>query len=275
MRPLHGNTLLVLCNQLQYPAQEEGSWSPTKPRLYRQLYIIISSEPTNIQLLIQRAENLVVRWRQIRAIRRLGWLGDIMQPTSWQFVSNFGPNQSKEGDPKCKLDFPHYATKLNTKRAVICNKWANLRNVSYCGHIGPHIRMVFSSNRVSSLDPSNFEIESIPRVHSGLLNLPCMWVWRKLNLLPMAKRHLSGMVCKSEEGSPTQELVILTSRFEVTRGLFWDGPLNFEPRSDDEYDNRAGTTPALPVHPCGLETLWVSRWTWVMGTTPRKLGRCV
>ncbi|GBL85275.1 hypothetical protein AVEN_222741-1 [Araneus ventricosus] len=27
-------------------------------------------------------------------------------------------------------------------------------------------------------------------------------------------------------------------------------------------------TTVLPVHPCGLETLWVSRWTWVSGTTP-------
>ncbi|GBM70969.1 hypothetical protein AVEN_102907-1 [Araneus ventricosus] len=28
--------------------------------------------------------------------------------------------------------------------------------------------------------------------------------------------------------------VILTSRFEATRGLFWDGPRNFQPRLDDE-----------------------------------------
>ncbi|GBM61684.1 hypothetical protein AVEN_57116-1 [Araneus ventricosus] len=31
-------------------------------------------------------------------------------------------------------------------------------------------------------------------------------------------------------------LVILTSRFEAARGLFWDGPRNFEPRSDVEGD---------------------------------------
>ncbi|GBM82542.1 hypothetical protein AVEN_29330-1 [Araneus ventricosus] len=31
-------------------------------------------------------------------------------------------------------------------------------------------------------------------------------------------------------------LVILTSRFEATRRLFWDGPCNFEPRSDVEDD---------------------------------------
>ncbi|GBM17764.1 hypothetical protein AVEN_99646-1 [Araneus ventricosus] len=31
-------------------------------------------------------------------------------------------------------------------------------------------------------------------------------------------------------------LVVLASRFEATRGLFWDGPRNFEPRSDDEDD---------------------------------------
>ncbi|GBN87281.1 hypothetical protein AVEN_16232-1, partial [Araneus ventricosus] len=35
---------------------------------------------------------------------------------------------------------------------------------------------------------------------------------------------------------PKFSLVILTSRFEETRGLFWDGPRNFEPRSDDEID---------------------------------------
>ncbi|GBM80018.1 hypothetical protein AVEN_203781-1 [Araneus ventricosus] len=36
-------------------------------------------------------------------------------------------------------------------------------------------------------------------------------------------------------------LVILTPRFEATRGLFWDGPRHFEPRADDEDDAWAGT----------------------------------
>ncbi|GBL89504.1 hypothetical protein AVEN_105750-1, partial [Araneus ventricosus] len=36
-------------------------------------------------------------------------------------------------------------------------------------------------------------------------------------------------------------LISLTSRFEATRGLFCDGPRNFEPLSDD-----AKTTPELP-----------------------------
>ncbi|GBN61782.1 hypothetical protein AVEN_89385-1 [Araneus ventricosus] len=31
-------------------------------------------------------------------------------------------------------------------------------------------------------------------------------------------------------------LVILASHFEATRGLIWEGPRNFEPRSDDEGD---------------------------------------
>ncbi|GBM95671.1 hypothetical protein AVEN_27283-1 [Araneus ventricosus] len=35
-------------------------------------------------------------------------------------------------------------------------------------------------------------------------------------------------------------LTILTSHFEATRGPFWDGPRNFEQRSDD-----ARTTPEL------------------------------
>ncbi|GBN31719.1 hypothetical protein AVEN_194210-1 [Araneus ventricosus] len=35
--------------------------------------------------------------------------------------------------------------------------------------------------------------------------------------------------------------VRLTSRFEVTRGLFRDGPRNFETRSDNEDDTWPGT----------------------------------
>ncbi|GBM98815.1 hypothetical protein AVEN_46311-1 [Araneus ventricosus] len=34
-------------------------------------------------------------------------------------------------------------------------------------------------------------------------------------------------------------LVILTSRVQVTRGLFCDGPRNFEPRTDDKDDSFA------------------------------------
>ncbi|GBN92175.1 hypothetical protein AVEN_261977-1 [Araneus ventricosus] len=40
---------------------------------------------------------------------------------------------------------------------------------------------------------------------------------------------------------PRLKEAILTSRFEATRGLFWDGPRNFEPLSDDEDDTRAVT----------------------------------
>ncbi|GBM84696.1 hypothetical protein AVEN_93078-1 [Araneus ventricosus] len=50
----------------------------------------------------------------------------------------------------------------------------------------------------------------------------------------------------------TQGLDILTSRFEVTRGLFWDGPRNFEPRSDDDDDTLAGTpSPNFRIIPTG------------------------
>ncbi|GBL84706.1 hypothetical protein AVEN_191151-1 [Araneus ventricosus] len=42
-------------------------------------------------------------------------------------------------------------------------------------------------------------------------------------------------------------LVLLISRFEATRGLFWDGSRNFEPRSEDEDDTRAGT-PSTSFH---------------------------
>ncbi|GBN55151.1 hypothetical protein AVEN_213934-1 [Araneus ventricosus] len=47
-------------------------------------------------------------------------------------------------------------------------------------------------------------------------------------------------------------LVILTSRFEATRGLLWDGPRNFEPRSNDEEDTRACTpSPNFHATPTG------------------------
>ncbi|GBN83449.1 hypothetical protein AVEN_92868-1 [Araneus ventricosus] len=42
--------------------------------------------------------------------------------------------------------------------------------------------------------------------------------------------------CSGDPSAQKFSLVILTSRFEATRGLFWDGPRNFEPRSDDESD---------------------------------------
>ncbi|GBM54495.1 hypothetical protein AVEN_189529-1 [Araneus ventricosus] len=45
------------------------------------------------------------------------------------------------------------------------------------------------------------------------------------------------------------EEVRLTSRFEATRGLFRDGPRNFEPRSDDEDDTLAGNPfSKFPLH---------------------------
>ncbi|GBL98205.1 hypothetical protein AVEN_268289-1 [Araneus ventricosus] len=50
----------------------------------------------------------------------------------------------------------------------------------------------------------------------------------------------------------SDSLVILTSRFEATRGLSWDGPRNFEPRSDDEDDAWAGTpSPGFHATPAG------------------------
>ncbi|GBM87907.1 hypothetical protein AVEN_170922-1 [Araneus ventricosus] len=41
-------------------------------------------------------------------------------------------------------------------------------------------------------------------------------------------------------------LVLLTSCFEATRGLFWDGPRNSEPRPDDEDGIRAGAPSPTP-----------------------------
>ncbi|GBN54183.1 hypothetical protein AVEN_97301-1 [Araneus ventricosus] len=47
-------------------------------------------------------------------------------------------------------------------------------------------------------------------------------------------------------------LVILTSHFEATRGVFWVGTRNFEPRSDDESDARAcAPSPSFRATPAG------------------------
>ncbi|GBM94814.1 hypothetical protein AVEN_26526-1 [Araneus ventricosus] len=46
--------------------------------------------------------------------------------------------------------------------------------------------------------------------------------------------------------------VVLTSRFEATRELFWDGPRHFEPRSDDEGGTSADTpSPSIYATPTG------------------------
>ncbi|GBM18164.1 hypothetical protein AVEN_151707-1 [Araneus ventricosus] len=45
---------------------------------------------------------------------------------------------------------------------------------------------------------------------------------------------------------------MLTSRFEATRGLFWDGSRHFEPWSDDEGDTLASTpSPNFHATPTG------------------------
>ncbi|GBM86128.1 hypothetical protein AVEN_75403-1 [Araneus ventricosus] len=42
------------------------------------------------------------------------------------------------------------------------------------------------------------------------------------------------------------------SRFEATRGPYWKGPRNFEPRSDNEDDTLSGiSSPNFPSTPAG------------------------
>ncbi|GBM89734.1 hypothetical protein AVEN_274555-1 [Araneus ventricosus] len=64
--------------------------------------------------------------------------------------------------------------------------------------------------------------DSIP-----LRDPPCKRAFRTFNLTACVKRRV--VWCKNRFG-----LVILTSRFEAKRGLIWDGPRNFETRSDDD-----------------------------------------
>ncbi|GBL72274.1 hypothetical protein AVEN_115236-1 [Araneus ventricosus] len=96
-----------------------------------------------------------------------------------------------------------------------------------------------------------------------------IWIARNMHYRPHYERHVRGTLTRSYASSfamgqlislttiivqpeeprtclrqllimvrpPRQfSLVILTSRFEVTRGLFWDSPCNSEPRSEDEGD---------------------------------------
>ncbi|GBM56392.1 hypothetical protein AVEN_132864-1 [Araneus ventricosus] len=54
-------------------------------------------------------------------------------------------------------------------------------------------------------------------------------------------------------------LVLLTFRFDATRGLFWNRPRNFEPRSDDEDDTwEATASPNFRTTPvCTCPSLWI------------------
>ncbi|GBM06826.1 hypothetical protein AVEN_173586-1 [Araneus ventricosus] len=71
--------------------------------------------------------------------------------------------------------------------------------------------------------------------------------------------------------SPKFSLSTLTSRFEATRGPFWDGPHHFEPRSDDE-DIWAGTLFSKPPHHFSGRTfhpLYIHRRAEITGTGMR------
>ncbi|GBM50900.1 hypothetical protein AVEN_171766-1 [Araneus ventricosus] len=51
-------------------------------------------------------------------------------------------------------------------------------------------------------------------------------------------------------------LVVLTSRFEASRGLYWKGPCGFEPRSDDD-DILSGTPLSRLPHHTSLQSILV------------------
>ncbi|GBM04607.1 hypothetical protein AVEN_101555-1 [Araneus ventricosus] len=58
--------------------------------------------------------------------------------------------------------------------------------------------------------------------------------------------------CKVWISKPEINLVFLTSPFEVTLGLLWERPSNFEPRLYGEDDTEAGPTLfKLPHHTSG------------------------
>ncbi|GBM07258.1 hypothetical protein AVEN_25507-1 [Araneus ventricosus] len=52
---------------------------------------------------------------------------------------------------------------------------------------------------------------------------------------------------RQEDNSLRFSLVILASRFDATRGLFWHGARNSEPRSDDEDDTPSPKFHATPT----------------------------
>ncbi|GBN26316.1 hypothetical protein AVEN_117902-1 [Araneus ventricosus] len=72
--------------------------------------------------------------------------------------------------------------------------------------------------------------------------------------VPGWRLGVRGSLRKSEKQLFLQDnlilfsLVIFASRFEATQGLFWYGPRNFEPPSDDADDTCAGTPLSKLLH---------------------------
>ncbi|GBM85526.1 hypothetical protein AVEN_113166-1 [Araneus ventricosus] len=68
----------------------------------------------------------------------------------------------------------------------------------------------------------------------------------------MSLLHMQCPVRPSELGKFNFDNPVLMSNFEATQELFWDGSRNFERRSDDKDDTRAGTFfSKLPNHTTG------------------------
>ncbi|GBM07070.1 hypothetical protein AVEN_177044-1 [Araneus ventricosus] len=68
-------------------------------------------------------------------------------------------------------------------------------------------------------------------------SLECGWTWSfSLKSLKMAIAVNSSLPASHTHAWILFSLVTLTSRFEATRGLFWDGHRDVEPQLDDEKD---------------------------------------
>ncbi|GBN82359.1 hypothetical protein AVEN_248716-1 [Araneus ventricosus] len=71
-------------------------------------------------------------------------------------------------------------------------------------------------------------------------SVKCKYYPSILHFPPILMKMTPPTHAQNRRGFPNpslnDSLVILTSCFEATRGLFWDGPHNLGPRSDDEDD---------------------------------------
>ncbi|GBL82219.1 hypothetical protein AVEN_252406-1 [Araneus ventricosus] len=113
----------------------------------------------------------------------------------------------------------------------------NFRAISPGGRLAPYVRFSLANiHGGSSTDP---EAKPLTLGHFSLRGFSPRF------RPPLSGRNPLWGIMSVYENDYTKmqqfSLVILTSRFEATRGLFRDGPRHFEPRSDDEDDAWAGT----------------------------------
>ncbi|GBO15074.1 hypothetical protein AVEN_189380-1 [Araneus ventricosus] len=87
--------------------------------------------------------------------------------------------------------------------------------------------------------------------------------WKQMG----SETRIKDAICDKETSHRRFNSITLMSRFQATLRLFWDGPRNFEPQSDDEGNTRASpnicTTPPRERLAATYDLTW-NRSTYAM-----------